>query len=76
MTSLERVMTAINLKEPDVVPHFDSVTKVVRDAILPGASYVLTILVLAQKNREHHLPCDIVLKHCQNQMTLNTSPPY
>lgn len=39
MTGLERIMTAISLKEPDVVPHFDSVTKVVRDAILPGVSY-------------------------------------
>jgi len=39
MNSLERVMTAIRRKEPDVVPHFDSVHEKVRDAILPNASY-------------------------------------
>jgi uroporphyrinogen decarboxylase len=38
MTGLERVLTALKLKEPDVVPHFERVAKTVREAILPGAS--------------------------------------
>lgn len=39
MNGLERVMTAIRLQEPDVVPHFDAVATPVREAILPNASY-------------------------------------
>jgi len=40
MTGLERMLTTIRLQEPDVVPHFEtSHHKVVRDGILPGASY-------------------------------------
>ena len=39
LTGLERVLTALNLQEPDVVPHFERVAQKVRDAILPNASY-------------------------------------
>ncbi len=39
MTGLERVLKALKLQEPDVVPHFEHVNKKVRDAILPDASY-------------------------------------
>ncbi len=39
LTGLERVLTALRLQEPDVVPHFERVAKKVRDAILPDASY-------------------------------------
>ncbi len=40
MTSVERVIKALKLEEPDVVPHFELLhDKKVRDAILPGASY-------------------------------------
>ena len=40
MTGLERMMAAIRLQEPDIVPHFEtSHHKFVRDGILPGASY-------------------------------------
>ena len=39
LTGLERLMKALKLEEPDVVPHFDAVHKKVRDGILPGASY-------------------------------------
>lgn len=39
MNGLERVMTAIRRKEPDIVPHFDSVATPVREAILPTAGY-------------------------------------
>lgn len=38
MTGLERVLTALKLGEPDVVPHFERVAKTVREAILPGSS--------------------------------------
>lgn len=38
MTGLERLLTALRLKEPDIVPHFDRVAPNVREAILPGAS--------------------------------------
>ena len=39
LTGLERLMAALKLEEPDMVPHFDSVHHKVREAILPGASY-------------------------------------
>ncbi|HEX77204.1 MAG TPA: hypothetical protein G4O03_02170 [Dehalococcoidia bacterium] len=40
MTGLERLLTALKLQEPDVVPHFEFlINQKVRDAILPGASY-------------------------------------
>ena len=39
LTGLERVLTALNLQEPDVVPHFERIAQKVRDAILPNASY-------------------------------------
>ena len=39
LTGMERVLKAIRLEEPDMVPHFDSVHKNVRDAILPNASH-------------------------------------
>jgi uroporphyrinogen decarboxylase len=39
MNGLERMLTAIKLQEPDRVPHFDLVSKQVRDGILPGASF-------------------------------------
>jgi len=40
MTSLQRVLTTLSLKEPDMVPTFEIIVdKKVRDAILPGASY-------------------------------------
>jgi len=38
MTGLERILTALQLKEADRVPHFERVAKTVREAILPGAS--------------------------------------
>jgi len=38
MSGLERILTALRLKEPDMVPHFERVAKKVREAILPGAS--------------------------------------
>ncbi len=38
MTGLERVMTTLNHREPDTVPHFERVAKRVREAILPGSS--------------------------------------
>jgi len=38
LTGLERVLTALKLQEPDVVPHFERVAKKVREGILPGAS--------------------------------------
>jgi len=38
LTGLERVLKAVKLEEPDVVPHFERVAKRVSDAILPGAS--------------------------------------
>jgi len=38
MNGLERVMTALKLQEPDVVPHFERVAKRVREAILPGST--------------------------------------
>ena len=38
LNGLERVLTALRLQEPDVVPHFERVAKSVRDAILPGAT--------------------------------------
>jgi uroporphyrinogen decarboxylase len=40
MTSVERLLRAINHEEPDVVPHFELlIHQKVRDAIVPGASY-------------------------------------
>ena len=41
LTGLERILKAIRLEEPDVVPHFDWVDRKVRDAITqnPSASY-------------------------------------
>jgi len=40
LTGLERILKAIKLQEPDVVPHFEVLHhKKVRDAILPDASY-------------------------------------
>jgi len=40
MTSLQRVLMTLSLKEPDMVPTFEIIVdKKVRDAILPGASY-------------------------------------
>lgn len=40
MTGLERLLTVLKLREPDVVPHFEFlIHQKVRDAILPGASY-------------------------------------
>ena len=38
MNGLERIKTALKLKDADRVPHFERVAKTVRDAILPGAS--------------------------------------
>jgi uroporphyrinogen decarboxylase len=38
LSGLERVLTALKLEEPDVVPHFERVAKTVRDAILPGST--------------------------------------
>jgi uroporphyrinogen decarboxylase len=38
LSGLERILTALKLQEPDVVPHFERVAKTVRDAILPGAT--------------------------------------
>lgn len=38
MNGLERVMTALRLKEPDRVPHFERLAKRVRESILPGSS--------------------------------------
>ncbi len=38
LNGLERVLTALKLQEPDVVPHFERVAKTVRDKILPGAT--------------------------------------
>ena len=38
LTGLERILTALKLEEPDVVPHFERVAKSVRDAILPNAT--------------------------------------
>ncbi|MFC1956711.1 uroporphyrinogen decarboxylase family protein [Chloroflexota bacterium] len=40
LTNAERVFRVLDLKEPDVVPHFEFlINKKVRDAILPGATY-------------------------------------
>lgn len=39
LNGLERVLTALRLEEPDVVPHFERIAKKVIDGILPGASY-------------------------------------
>jgi len=39
LSGLERILTAIKLKEPDVVPHFDRVCQKVINAILPSAAY-------------------------------------
>lgn len=41
LTGLERMLKTIKLQEPDIVPHFDSVDKKVRDAIMhdTNASY-------------------------------------
>jgi uroporphyrinogen-III decarboxylase len=39
MTGLERVLTALRLEEPDIVPHFERVAQRVVNGILPGASY-------------------------------------
>jgi len=39
LTGLERVLTALKLQEPDVVPHFERVAKTVREALLPDTSY-------------------------------------
>ncbi len=39
MNGLERVLTALRLKEPDRVPHFERVAKKVINAIMPGASH-------------------------------------
>ena len=38
MTGLERIQTALKLKETDRDPHFERVATTVREAILPGAS--------------------------------------
>ena len=38
MTGLERILTALKLREPDRVPHFERVAKSVREAILPGST--------------------------------------
>jgi len=38
MTGLQRVLTALNIQEPDIVPHFERVAKTVREAILPGGT--------------------------------------
>jgi hypothetical protein len=38
LTGLERMLTALRIEEPDMVPHYDLVCKKVRDGILPGAS--------------------------------------
>jgi len=38
LSGLERILTALELKEPDVVPHFERVAQKVRKAILPGAT--------------------------------------
>ena len=40
LTSVERIFRALDLKEPDVVPHFEFlIHQKVRDVILPGATY-------------------------------------
>lgn len=40
LTNAERIFRALDLKEPDRVPHFESlINQKVRDAILPGATY-------------------------------------
>ncbi len=39
LNGLERILTALRLEEPDVVPHFERVAQKVVDGILPGASY-------------------------------------
>lgn len=40
LTNVERMFKALDLQEPDVVPHFEFlIHQKVRDAILPGASY-------------------------------------
>jgi uroporphyrinogen decarboxylase len=40
ITGVERIILALNRKEPDVVPHFELIhDKKVREAILPGATY-------------------------------------
>ncbi|MEW6186115.1 MAG: uroporphyrinogen decarboxylase family protein [Thermodesulfobacteriota bacterium] len=39
MTSVERVITALSLKEPDRVPTFDYHNKTLMNAILPGCTY-------------------------------------
>lgn len=40
LTGLERILKALKLEEPDVVPHFESsIDEKVRNAILPNASY-------------------------------------
>jgi len=40
LTNFKRVLKALNLQEPDVVPTFEAIVdQKVRDAILPGASY-------------------------------------
>lgn len=40
LTGLERLLKAIHLQEPDVIPHFEAlIHQKVRDAILPGASF-------------------------------------
>lgn len=38
MSGLERILAALRLAEPDIVPHFDRIAKNVREAILPGSS--------------------------------------
>ena len=38
LSGIERVLTALRLQEPDVVPHFERVAKSVQQAILPGAT--------------------------------------
>ena len=39
MTGVERVLTTLNLQEPDTVPTMDYHSRVLIDKILPGASY-------------------------------------
>ena len=40
LTGLERVAKALNLQEPDVIPHWElGIARNVIEAILPGASY-------------------------------------
>lgn len=38
LSGLERVLTALKLQEPDIVPHFERVARNVREAILPGCT--------------------------------------